>query len=56
MKNWLDMENKTKRIVTCDKCGTRYAFVVPSKQGVFRIECPVCKKETKFKVIINKNG
>lgn len=43
-----------KRLVICDNCETKYAFVVPSVPGVYRIECPRCKKEIKFKVVINR--
>lgn len=46
------METKTRRLMMCDRCGTRYAFIVPGKSGVYRIECPQCSKETKFKVVI----
>lgn len=45
------MESKTRRVVECGQCGTRYAFLVPDKPGVFRIECPRCHLETKFKVV-----
>lgn len=46
-----DMETKTRKLVVCDRCGSKYAFIVPSKPGVYRIECPRCNKETKFKVV-----
>lgn len=45
------MNTNTRRLVVCDKCGAKYAFSVPVKPGVYRIECPRCKKETKFKVV-----
>ncbi len=45
------MKTQTRKIVVCDKCKTKYAFIVPNKPGIFRIECPKCKRETKFKVI-----
>lgn len=45
---------KTKRIVECDVCGIKYAFIVPCKLGVYRIACPRCKKEIRFKVITQK--
>lgn len=48
------MENKIRRLIVCDRCGTKYAFVVPKKLGVYRIECPCCNKEIKFKVVNNK--
>lgn len=48
------METKSRRLVECDQCGVKYAFVVPEKSGVYRIECPKCHKEIKFKVG-NKN-
>lgn len=48
------MENKTRKLVKCDRCGTKYAFMVPEKPGVYHIECPMCKKETKFKVVNNQ--
>lgn len=44
------MENLKRRLVVCDHCNAKYAFVIPMKTGVFRIECPRCGKETKFKV------
>lgn len=48
------MENKIRRLIVCDRCGTKYAFIVPKKQGVYRIECPRCNNETKFKVVNSK--
>lgn len=45
------MENKERRLVICDRCEAKYAFIVPGKPGVYRIECPRCKKESKFKVV-----
>lgn len=45
------METNTRRLVVCDKCGVKYAFSVPVKPGVYRIECPRCNNETKFKVV-----
>lgn len=45
------METKTRRVVVCDRCGSKYAFIVPDKPGVYRMECPCCSKETKFKVV-----
>lgn len=47
------MEKKAKRLVVCEKCGAKYAFTVPTKPGVYRIECPRCKDEIKFKVVSN---
>lgn len=44
------METKIKKLVVCDVCGTKYAFIPPTKPGVYRIECPKCKKPTNFKV------
>lgn len=48
------MKTKTRRMVVCDTCGAKYAFCVPEKSGVYRIECPRCNKETKFKLVNNK--
>lgn len=48
------METKSIRQVICDRCGKKYAFVVPLKTGVYRIQCPQCCKEVKFKVINDK--
>lgn len=45
---------KTKKIVICDRCETKYTFVVPVKPGAYKIECPCCKKEIIFKVEPNK--
>lgn len=47
------MENKTRRVIVCEDCGVKYAFIVPCKPGVFRIECPRCGKEIKFRVVNN---
>lgn len=47
------METKTRRLVVCEKCGAKYAFKIPGKSGVYRIECPKCKDEKKFKVVVN---
>ncbi|MBD5278556.1 MAG: hypothetical protein HDS32_04895 [Bacteroides sp.] len=48
------METNTRRLVECERCGVKYAFTVPEKQGAYRIECPRCHKEIKFKVVNNK--
>lgn len=48
------METRTRRIVVCDRCEAKYAFMVPGKPGVYRMACPRCGKETKFKVVNNK--
>lgn len=45
------MEKQIRRLVVCDVCGTKYAFIQPQKPGVFRIECPKCKKPSYFKVV-----
>ncbi len=48
------MKTELRRLVVCEKCGTKYAFIVPEKPGIYRIQCPGCKEETKFKVVTNK--
>lgn len=45
------METKKRRLVVCARCGAKYAFEVPQKPGVYRIECPRCNKEIKFRVV-----
>lgn len=42
-------------MVVCDQCDTKYAFIVPEKPGIYKIECPRCKKETKFKVRVSNS-
>lgn len=45
------MEKKTKRVVKCTVCQTKFAFSTPDKAGVYRIKCPMCQKEIVFKVL-----
>lgn len=43
-----------KRIVVCDKCNVKFAFRVPNQPGIYKIVCPLCKEEIKFRVINKK--
>lgn len=47
------MDEKTRRLVVCQRCGSKYVFIVPDKTGIYRIKCPRCNEEIKFKVVNN---